>query len=253
MNLEDLEMYKYLKYEDPSLATQVREVYDLVYETINGISKSFSNYTMHDMNHGLRVASYMEQLAFGINDDFQINMKKFNAFEITLMILSAILHDIGMNISKQDEENIKNGIIKHSEALTYEGVLSVYKDEKETIKEIVRRTHAARIEDYMNYKFNNITLDSKLRVEGRYPYSNDIVEICKAHGEDYSYLKGIRTESTKSNFTYNSQYIAVLLRIADYLDLDQQRTPILWFSLMGIEGFSKEEWEKHFTIQNTKK
>ena len=42
-------------------------------------------------------------------------------------------------------------------------------------------------------------------------------------------------------------------RIADYLDLDKQRTPMLWFSIMGIEGFSKSEWETHFQISNEKK
>jgi hypothetical protein len=257
MELSDLRMYNYLCNVDSSLANQVQDVYNLVFETINSISKSFSNYTMHDMNHGLRVATYMEQLAFGINGDYEIRISQFSPFEITLMILSSILHDIGMTIREEDIEQIKNSsTIKYTKSLTYQGVLKVCNnDEEEAIKEIIRRTHAARIEEFMTYEFgvNKTKICDKLAIEGKYYYSDDIVTICKSHGEDYSFLKKIRNNGTKANYQYNSQYIAALLRIADYLDIDQQRTPMLWYSSMGINGFSKEEWEKHFVIQNTTK
>ena len=106
MELENLKMFKYVQVNDNSLAEQIKTIYNLTKETINGISKSFDNYTMHDMNHGLRVASYMEQLAFGIGEDFDSNISKFNAFEVTLMLLSAILHDIGMTIREEDKIEI---------------------------------------------------------------------------------------------------------------------------------------------------
>lgn len=258
MELSDLKMFDYLNDVDSSLANQVNDVYVLTLETINSISKSFSNYTMHDMNHGLRVASYMEQLAFGINEDFKDRISEFNPFEIALMLLSSILHDIGMTIREEDKEQIKTSdTIKYTKSLTYQGVLKVCgNNEEEAIKEIIRRTHAARIEEFINYEFggmNKTKIYDKLAIEGKYNYSTDIVNICRAHGEDYSYLREMRSTAAKGNYSYNPQYIAVLLRIADYLDIDQQRTPMLWYSSMGINGFSKEEWEKHFIIQNTTK
>ncbi len=254
MDLRDLRSYSYLKEKDVDLAAQVDKVYHLVFETINGISSSYDNYTMHDMNHGLRVASYMEELAFGLNGDFEGNMNQYNAFEIALLLLSAILHDIGMFIRPEDRIEIKNNNIKHTDSVTYDGVLNVLKDENEAIKEIVRITHAARIEDFMNYEINGNSISKILILNNNYAYSDDIISICKAHGEDYSYLKTqLRTNVTKGSYTYNPQYLAVLLRIADYLDLDRQRTPILWYSMMGLKGFSRDEWEKHFIIQNEKK
>lgn len=253
MTLNDIKMYNYLKNNDGILANQVDAVYALTLETINSISRSYGNYTMHDMNHGLRVASYMEQLAFGIDETFNTKIASFNAFEITLMLLSAILHDIGMTIRPQDIIDIKNNNIKHTDTLTFDGVMSVLNDEEEAIKEIVRHTHASRIEEFMNHDFGGRTIESILLVENSYSYSDDIIEICKAHGEDHSFLERIRNESTKGHYTYNAQYIAALLRIADSLDIDKQRTPILWYSIMGIDGFSKEEWETHFIIQNNTK
>lgn len=253
MDLRDLKSYAVLSKREPLLASQVETVYNLIYETINGISRFYDNYTMHDMNHGLRVASYMEELAFGLEEDFEENIEKYNGLEVALIILSALLHDIGMFIRPEDEENIKKNKIKYTDSLTFDGVLKVSKNENEAIKEIVRITHAARINEFIDYKIQGKSISDILLVNGNYSYAEDIVSICTAHGEDYTYLKNLRTNTTKGSFTYNTQYIAVLLRIADYLDLDKQRTPILWYSIMGIEGFSREEWETHFIIQNEKK
>lgn len=93
-----------------------------------------------------------------------------------------------------------------------------------------------------------------LKIDNKYSYAEDIGMICLAHGENYEYIKSkLRKSVTKGQYEYNQQYIAVLLRIADYLDLDRQRTPMLWFSAMGISGFSKSKWEEHFLISNEKK
>ena len=256
MELKNLRSFKQLEIKDRSLATQVENVYNLTKPIIDNISKHFDNYTMHDTNHSFRVAKYMEQLAFGIdeNDDSKIN--EFNALELAIMILSALLHDIGMFIRDQDKIDIRNNKIKYSDSITYEGVLKIKKTDEETIKEIIRLTHAPRIREFICHDIGDQkdNIGNLLKVNNNYSFMEDIIKICESHGTDYKYLKTeLRTETTKGDYTYNCQYIAALLRIADYLDLDKQRTPILWFSLMGIEGFSKGEWETHFQIHNDKK
>ena len=87
------------------------------------------------------------------------------------------------------------------------------------------------------------TISSILMLDEKYPYVDDVVDICVGHGENYDYLRHLRTDSAKGRYRYNPQFLAVILRIADYLDLDKQRTPILWYKMMKIDGFSKEEWE----------
>ena len=241
MELKDIRMYRYLESVDSSLAVQIKDVYNLTFETINNISHSYGNYTMHDMNHGLRVATYMESLAFGIDESFNKRIQTFDPMELALMILSSILHDIGMTIREEDKEKIKNNEIKYLHDITFDGVLkSLNGNEEEAIKEIIRRTHAQRIDEFLNYNFGGNTIANILIVDGNYSYAEDVAEICRAHGLDHSELRKIRSEITKGSYTYNSQYIAALLRIADFLDLDKQRTPILWYSFMKLEGFSKE-------------
>ena len=221
MELRDLKSYNILKEKDPLLAGQVEAIYKLTYETINGIARFYDNYTMHDMNHGLRVAAYMEKLAFGLGDDLYSNIKKYNALELALIILTAVLHDIGMFIRPEDEIAIKRNEIKYTNSLTYDGVLKVSGNENEAIKEIIRIAHAARINEFINYSFNGQTISQILMINGNYTYADDNASICRSHGEDYTYIKTLRKEITKGNYTYNPQFIAVLLRIADYLDLDR--------------------------------
>lgn len=251
MELKDLRTYQRLKEIDIKLVSQIDTVYNAVKETINSISGCYNNYTMHDMGHGLRVALYMEQIAFGLDEEFDENIKEFSAFELALLILSAILHDIGMFIRPEDKEKIKNNEIKYTTSLSYKGVLkAVDDDENEAIKEIVRITHAQRIKEFTEYDFGGKTISNILMLDDKYPYVDDVVDICIAHGENYDYLRNLRKDSAKGRYRYNSQYIAAILRIADYLDLDKQRTPVLWYKMMKIDGFSKEEWEKHFIIHN---
>lgn len=253
MELKDLRFYQYLLRQDQKLAVQVASVYHATKETINAIAGCYDNYTMHDIGHSLRVASYMEELSCGL-DDFEKNLNRFNAFEVALMLLSALLHDIGMFIRPEDRERIRRDDIPYTNSLTFRGVLDVVNgSEEEAIKEIVRITHAQRIREYVDYDFNGKTISSILQLDDKYGYADDVVDISAAHGENYDHLSRLRTQCTKGSYTYDPQYIAVLLRIADYLDLDKQRTPILWYRMMRIDGFSREEWEKHFIVHNEKK
>lgn len=255
MKLTDLKSYNYLKQKDSSLCEQVQKVFDLVKDPINSIAGRFNNYTMHDMNHGLRVAAYMEKMAFGLNCTEEQEINKFSPLELALLILSAILHDIGMIVRPQDEVDIKNNNIKYANNITFDGVLKYTKNEKEAINEIIRITHAPRIHDFVFYDFENgENIANILKVKNLYSYADDVIKICRAHGEDYNYIKNeLKSDCTKGIYSFNQQYIAVLLRIADYIDLDRQRTPIMWYSMMEIEGFSKTEWEKHFQIHNDEK
>lgn len=257
MQFSELYSYKKLKSLDPILFSQVEKVYNMVKDTINGISGCFGNFTMHDIGHSVRVAHYMEQLAFGIDNNMEERASQYNAAELTILLLSALLHDIGMFIRSIDKENIRNNIIEYKkEELTFDGVLEAKGgNEDEAIKEIIRRTHAARVKDFLCFPMDDGgTISDVLKIDNNYPYDEDIALICQSHGENYDYIKTKLVPSiTKGSYEYNQQYFAVLLRIADYLDLDKQRTPILWFKTMGINGFSKSEWEMHFLVSNETK
>lgn len=106
MTLTDLRLFQYVKKNDTKLASHIESVFNATKDTIDAIAGCYNNYTMHNTGHSLRVANYMGELACGIEDMFDENIKKYNAFEVTLMILAALLHDIGMFIRPEDRERI---------------------------------------------------------------------------------------------------------------------------------------------------
>ena len=58
-------------------------------------------------------------------------------------------------------------------------------------------------------------------------FQNELALICQSHNEDFEWIsKEIHSETIKGEYSLNAQYIAVLLRIADYLDMDAQRAPL---------------------------
>ena len=45
-----------------------------------------------------------------------------------------------------------------------------------------------------------------------------------SHNEDFEWIKkNLHNDEKKGHFDLNAQYISVLLRISDYLDIDEQR------------------------------
>lgn len=48
----------------------------------------------------------------------------------------------------------------------------------------------------------------------------------------------------------NAQYISVLLRISDYLDIDEQRAPLYLYNYLSPKEFGNLEWKQHFVIEN---
>ncbi len=258
MELKDLTLFQYLVKQNFHLASQVESVYTLTKETIDGISGSFPNYTMHNTGHSLRVARYMGELSCGLEEDgeaYRKNLSRYNAFEVALMLLSAILHDIGMYIRPSDRAAIRKNEIAHGKTLSFQAVVEEKGgSEEEAIKEIIRQTHGDRVEDFMNVDFGGgQTIAGHLRLDNFYDYGGEVVKICAAHGKDHSHLKTLPAAQTLGDYSYNPRFLASLLRIADYMDIDRRRIPTFYQAVADIQGYSKEEWAMHHIVQNHQK
>lgn len=250
MELKDLALYNGIT--DANLRQQIDRVYELTKDTINGIAGCHKNYTMHNVDHGLRVAQYMSKIAFGI-DGAAEKMLLFSQLERTLMLLSALLHDIGMFFTDADKDAIMRNEIKYTDSIQYEGVRKSVGSDLEAVQEIIRATHAQRIREFLAPdEARDPDIAAVLQING-YSYADELIKICEAHGEAFSFLSKLSDKKTIGDYACNIRFIAALLRIADYLDLDTSRTPMLWYRLNQPVGFSDGEWQKHFMISNTEK
>ncbi|WP_419764471.1 MAG: ATP-binding protein [Arcobacter sp.] len=241
--IQSTKIYKKLKKLDESFANDVLKNSNSIIELINKKTTiNFPNYTNHDIRHSISIINTMYDLIKD-NDDF-------SALEYALMIYAAIFHDIGMAVDDEEIKKIKNNnstyLYNQDFTLIKE---NLFDNEELAIQEVVRNAHGKIANDLIRTKYKE---HFKLLNRNIY-FDEHLGMICQAHTEDKSYLEKIPTEKSKGNYTYNPRFIAILLRVADILDIDDTRTPIELYNSIDLNDYSNEEWQKNFVIENSKK
>lgn len=244
LEVESVELVLKIKEKNVDLYNDFIKVYQKVKPLLNNrISQVFKYYTLHDVNHSARIMFYMGKLV--------PDLDRLNAFELVLLAYSALLHDIGMAASEEEINEIKNGKLKYKD-LEYQNVLKKFHgDHEQAIQDYIRIVHAYRSSEYIK-KF----LKEELVIPNmtNTTFEDQVALICQAHTEDFMWIKENLSEyGQKGEFAYNSQFCAIILRLADILDFDSQRTPPILFDSISPKGISQEEWIQHFAIENINK
>jgi HD superfamily phosphodiesterase len=223
-------------------------------------------YTLHDESHFLRVVEIMA-MVLGKTVD------QLNSIELCLLILTAYYHDLGMvmteveysNLSsdskfqlfrenwyvdypnqKEIQEQLQSTEITDAERTRLAGLLSEL--EAAMLTDYLRETHAKRSYDYV---INTFSTDKRLEIYG-INLSSILAKLCESH---YSHT---HTLTPANGYLYDQQiglakinepFIAIVLRLADILDFDADRTPdVLFRTIHFSSGISLCEWEKHRAI-----
>ena len=128
-------------------------------------------------------------------------------------------------------------------------LLEKYGDEMTALQECVRPVHGKRARDYIETK-----MDERLFLipeSTNISFKSELAQICMSHNEDFEWIKkNLHNDEKKGHFDLNAQYISVLLRISDYLDIDEQRAPLYLYKYLNPKEFSDLEWKQHFVIEN---
>ncbi|WP_240417863.1 HD domain-containing protein [Paenibacillus periandrae] len=207
----------------------------------NEIPKTFPKYTLHDINHSIRIMENMYELICDI--------ELHNDLDITILIYSALLHDIGMSVTDEEKVQIKSNKYLHSD-IVFDALLEKMDgNEIEAMQEYIRKIHAKRSAVLIKNEYSHyFSIPS-------YPSSNivdEVATICKAHTEDISYLKqNLKSDDEKGKYKINPYFCGILLRLADICDFNSQRTPRKLYELINPENKSDEEWRSHFIIENS--
>ena len=215
--------------------------------------KNFDTYTAHDISHSERVLDIMSYLCANV-------ITKLTSTEILFLIIVSLLHDVGMYVSDEEEKEIfKIDEVRkayeeklHQYKTSMDREANVVEARKYAIQEHVRSLHGARVHDVV---LNDIEYSSILKSPSveEVNFAAEVCLVCRSHSENIDWINQNLDEGAFVGEKVNLKYIALLLRIADYFDLDPRRAHRRLFYTKNLGRVSYKEWKKNLQITNDKK
>src|SRR5437868_9293065 len=197
------------------------------------------DFTLHDAGHAFRVAERMHQL---IPADVLPNMQ---VFELSILLLSAYLHDMGMTPEQRKVSQHYNYLLTGSLGslspddirqfqtwLDDEGeeIIPPLSQTKPTAEALRRATEL--ITHYCRYRHNDWGeewIRSHMGSESLGTYATwleDLIALCRSHHYGYGELASSKFDPKivgNPAQVLNLRYLAMLLRVADVLEFDPER------------------------------
>jgi hypothetical protein len=240
--------------ETRALLTVTEGVYQEAIQLLKATVVSMPQYTLHDQVHVDGVIEIMGRL---LPDPTLAVLKPL---ELAALILAAALQDVGMAASREELDALRNGgskdyasfragypkILARIESHRAAGKHPLAEDlEWYLVSEYLRQEHGNRCKKYIINK-----LKPKLCYGGN-SFSLRLAEVCLSHTRGAEELQAlpcwevVRAGGERCNW----RFVAILLRLADVLDFDAERTPRVLFEHLGVrDAVSLREWGKHLAV-----
>ena len=224
-------------------------------------------YTLHDDRHLLRTTELMG-LVLG---DVATHL---NDVELSLLILAAFFHDQGMVMSADEYHKLEgdekfqlfrdNWRVEHPnhKELTAQLCSSNCSEERKAtvasqiaeldaamFTDYIRETHGPRVAEFLRSTYFN---DKRLEIQA-VNLAPFLAKLCESHtlpAEALTSQAGFHCDEQIGAYTVNMPFLAMVLRLADILDFDRDRTPeALLKSIHFSSPVSLFEWEKHRSVE----
>ncbi|WP_457548333.1 HD domain-containing protein [Aliarcobacter butzleri] len=201
----------------------------------------FTTYTNHDDEHSLKILENIEML---LGD----SIDNLSAGELAVLLLSAYWHDLGMVCNDNEEIKSEEWFNEYiNKSYKYDGNLT-----PNIVSEYIRLNHHKRLEKYLYNPSSNILneLEKDLFIN-----EHNVIDIAfkvsMSHNEntkDLEKFKEYQSNDNQDDFIF----CAILLRLADIMDFDNERTAESSYKFLGLDNptnsenqFSQKEWKKH--------
>jgi molecular chaperone HtpG len=236
-----------------NIISVVREIVPL----LERIPENMPEFTLHNANHSAKVVELMGKI---IPSD---TLEHLNIIELSTLIFAAYLHDVGMTASQDEREEIIKNDLEFSKLLISNEELSFKLNEAKKnedhrlatfiedklFTEFLRRKHVERSHELIKEKYG--LEEMPISWKG-VPYYKLVQAVCDSHGlpvRDLYDTNCWRRNALVRDQIVNVQYLSVILRLADILDLDPERTPECLLDFINPKDeTSIKEWKKHLSI-----
>ena len=245
------------------------------------IAGPFHAYTLHNRDHSLKIIHLAGYL---ISEE---TLNALSGLEHLLIIYAAYLHDMGMCLSAAHREQIvgsdefiqsvaqwpemaaalKRARISLNSAGEPEKLqveCELFQLQEAALAAYLRSRHASP--DYYRDLIKTLIASSGRKDLFQYrgvSFEEQLIDICASHNLNAASLaeiKGLYQEKYPRDLiiageSVNVQFCAAVLRLADILDFDRERTPKILFESLGINTralpgaeVSIFEWQKHMAV-----
>ena len=245
------------------------------------IAGPFRNYTLHNPSHSKKLIHLAGQIIS------QQTMDYLSALELSIIIMSCYLHDLGMCLTSHERNRILSSIEFSEEIRNWpqiwdeiESAREIYQsapsDEKFLIEARIFQLQESGLTSYLRprhatrEKYSELIIKLKdgsgrsdlFQVRG-VSFESELKEICISHNLDAGvllenidpYTDRFPRDLPIGGMRLNAQFCAAVLRLADILDFDNERTPSILFESLGITDtdlpdveVSLREWNKHMAV-----
>ena len=242
---------------------------------------AFHDYTLHTPEHSRKLLHIAEYIIP------RKTLDELSELELAVLIMSFYLHDIGMVV----DNDRKTTLLADTEFINFIEREKDFKDRIEGLRKDIAdatddkrpayelqlaQVYEAAITKYLrplhgkkptyDKEFKKIETDRKdLFTCNSRSFRDQLIAICASHNTETAVLElkdedGV--EELNKNYVcadqrLNMQFCAAVLRVADILDFDAERTPEVLFRALGIEdkklpGFkiSLQEWNKQMAVKS---
>jgi hypothetical protein len=233
-------------------------------ERMKAVPALHPQFTLHDDAHLLRVT---ELIAYVLGSTRTV----LNGTELVLLILAAHFHDTGMvpdaaewtsieasndfqlhrELWLQDHPNaaeLDAYLASPSAEPTQKAQVGLQRAELEFAlrSDYVRQSHGQRSAEIVRKQYGS---DPRL-IEVSRGFPDLLAELCFSHVWDPGELTRLESDRLVGLHPVNLRYLAVVLRLADILDFDRERTPdSLFRTIHFTSDVSLREWEKHRSVR----
>lgn len=238
-------------------------------EEMKTVIKVFDGYTLHDEVHLVNV-TYLMGILLQVSD----SIDNLNYIEITILILSAYLHDIGMALPRDKLKEIissdKFKLFRETRKIELEGlkefeellnstsdenerksvIVNIASIEQSILTDFIREHHGNLGAEYIAQKWET---DERWNLEN-YNISKLVSLVCRSHcisaeQLESEYKDDYPKDKRIGNKNVNVLYCSLILRLADILDFDRERTPsVLFKNISPSNEVSVKEWNKHRSV-----
>lgn len=246
------------------ISERVKAVIGHVAPLLERVPDKMPEFTLHDPNHGAKVVELMAQF---LPTD---TLAHLNVVELSILIYAAYLHDLGMTSSTDERESAIRDDAEFARLLAADEVrsqrLRLLKEEgdhrtataveDQVYTEYLRRTHVRRSARFIEERLCSTDekgKESALAISWQgTPYFKWVRAVCDSHELPVGRLRDTKTwprDALVRNLRVNVQYLSLVLRLADILDLDPERTPkVLLDFIDPKDPKSIIEWRKHRSV-----